>query len=377
MKLLERALQITIITNLKPNKVCVLLGARRVGKTILIKEILKGYNEKYLLLNGEDFQVQDMLKERSISNYKRLLQGINLLVIDEASSINDIGKILKLIVDEIDGIKIIATGSSAFDLLNIFGEPLTGRSIIFHLFPVSQSELSRTENFIETSRMLEERLIFGSYPELFQIYDLEGKKIYLQNLVNTYLLKDILAIDGLRNSSKMYDLLKLLAFQIGKEVSINELGLQLRLSKNTIEKYIDLLSKVFVIFKLPGYSKNLRKEIKKSAKWYFYDNGIRNALISNFSPLALRRDIGELWKNYLISERIKSNNYKMKYVNTYFWRTYDQQEIDLIEEYEGKLYAYELKWGNKPVKAPKSWTNAYPNTDFFNINRNNYIEWIS
>lgn len=376
MSLIKRKLEKVILKNLKPNKVCILLGARRTGKTILIKEILKNYHDKYQLLNGEDFHTQEILKERSISNYKKLLKNTDLLVIDEAQAIDNIGKILKLIVDEIDGIKIIATGSSAFDLLNVFGEPLTGRSVIFHLYPIAQSELNETENLIDTKRKLEERLIYGSYPELLQIDDAEQKKVYLQNIVNTYLLKDVLSIEGLRNTSKMFNLLKLLAFQTGKEVSFHELGNQLGLSKNTVEKYMDLLSKVFVIYKLPGFSRNLRKEIKKSSKWYFYDNGIRNAIISNFSPLSLRQDIGELWENYLLSERMKFKSYQQKYINYYFWRTYDQQEIDLIEEFDGNLSAYEFKWSGKETKLPKAWSENYTETKFQNINKENYLDWI-
>ncbi len=376
MEILKRQLQQTIESNLMPNKVIVLHGARRVGKTVLIKQIISNYGGKVLYLNAEDGLTAELLKVRNIASYRRNFSGIQLLVIDEAQTIPEIGKILKLIVDEIKGIRIIATGSSAFDLLNRFGEPLTGRSITYHLFPFSQSELMQRQTAIEAKQEIENRLLYGSYPELFHYETIDEKRVYLYNLVHTYLLKDILILDGIRGASRIMDLLKLIALQTGNEVSSNELSKKLGMSKNTVDKYLDLLSKVFIIFPLRGFSKNLRKEISKSVKWYFYDTGVRNAIISNFSELILREDTGNLWENYLISERLKKHHYEMDFANLYFWRTYDQQEIDLVEEINGQLTAYEIKWGNKKAKKPIAWQKAYPDAEFKTINKNDFPHWI-
>lgn len=376
MQTIERLLKKKIQQNLKPNKVCLVFGPRRVGKTVLVKEIAKAFNGKSMFLNGEDVQTQRMLEERSASNYKRVLQNTDLLILDEAQVITDVGKKLKLMVDEIKGIKIIATGSSSFDILNLSGEPLTGRSFTLRLFPLSQQELSAHETMADTAHNMEERLIYGSYPELMNLTSLEEKKNYLLELVSSYLLKDILALDGIRNSSVILDLLRLIAFQTGNEVSLHELGMQLGISKNTVEKYLDLLSKVFVIFRLRAYSRNSRKEISKSSKWYFADNGIRNAVISSFNPLSLRDDTGKLWENYVIAERMKKNAYSGKHFSYYFWRTYDQQEVDFIEETEGKLFAYEIKWSGSRENPPVYFRKKYPKTEFKTINRENYLEFI-
>ena len=378
MNFFKRALQDKIIKQLKPNKVVVLIGARRTGKTMLLKEILKQQPDFSLVLNGEDAGTQLVLKDRTIENYKRLLGNKKLLVIDEAQKIPDIGNILKLIADEIKGLKIIVSGSSMFDLNNQLGEPLTGRKITFQLFPAAQMELSDTENLVQTKNKLEERLIYGSYPELLQYTSGEEKAEYLKELVNSYLLKDILAFDNIRNSAKLLDLLRLLAFQTGSEVSLEELGKQLQISKNTVERYMDLLSKVFIIYRVQGFSRNLRKEITKSSKWYFYDNGIRNTLVANLNPLSLRDDKGLLWENYLLSERIKYQAYTGMLVNNYFWRTYQQQEIDWVEERGGKLYAYEIKWkADKKITAPSAWADNYPKTSFEVITSADYLNWIS
>jgi len=300
-----------------------------------------------------------------------------MLVIDEAQNIPEIGKILKLIVDHVDGIKIIATGSSMFDLSNKLGEPLVGRKTTLFMFPLAQMEFSDYENSFATHSKLEERLIFGSYPELENFSTWELKKKYLKELISSFLLKDILAFEGLRNADKIFDLLRLIAFQIGREVSLQELGRQLGMSKNTVEKYLDLLSKVFVIFRIKGYSKNLRKEITKYDRWYFYDNGIRNAIINNFNRIELRPDIGDLWENYLAYERIKYQNYKHIDCRNFFWRTYDQQEIDWVEESPNQLAGYEFKWNPKKTnKVPPAWKKAYPNASYQIINKSNYLEWI-
>lgn len=375
----NRAIREVFLQKLLPNKVLVLLGARRVGKTMFLKNLAENhFSEPLLFLNGEDLDTQAILTRRTVENYRRLLGDIKLLIIDEAQKLPDIGQALKLMVDSFDGLKIIATGSSVFDIANKLGEPLTGRKYTITMFPLAQMEFSAVENLVETRSRLDERLIFGCYPELSQISTGKEKADYLKEMVNAYLLKDILEFEGIRSSDKMLALLRLIAFQIGKEVSIDELGRQLGISRNTAEKYLDLLSKVFVIYKLPGFSKNLRSEISKMSRWYFYDNGIRNSLINNFNPLSMRNDAGDLWENYILSERIKYQHYSGRIVNNYFWRTYEQQEIDWIEEEGGQLNAFEIKWNpNKNVRTPIAWAKAYPGSTFSIINPGNYLDWIS
>jgi uncharacterized protein len=375
----KRAILAEFHRKLLPNKVMILLGARRVGKTDLIKNYLTTIPKSdYLQLNGENLDDSNLLKERSVSNYSRLLANVKLLVIDEAQNIPDIGMILKLIVDSIDGIKIIATGSSVFDLSNKLGEPLVGRKNTIYLFPLSQIEFSEFENYKETTIKLEERLLFGSYPELEQYPDWIDKISYLKEIINSYLLKDILIFDGIKQSNKILDLLKLIAFQVGQEVSLQELARQLGISKNTVESYLDLLSKVFVIYKVPGFSRNLRKEITKSNRWYFYDNGIRNAIIGNFTRLETRTDVGALWENYLASERVKYQNYIKNTVSNYFWRTYDQQELDWLEDKNGQLNGFEFKWNeNRKAKIPTAFAKAYPEASFEVITKGNYLDFIT
>jgi predicted AAA+ superfamily ATPase len=374
----KRAVLTEFTRKLLPNKVLILLGARRVGKTALIKNYLETIpSDSYLQLNGEDIKDANLLKERSVSNYKRLLANVPLLVIDEAQHIPDIGMILKLIVDSIDGIKVIATGSSVFDLSNNLGEPLVGRKNTMYLFPLAQIEFSEKENYKKTIENLEQRLLFGSYPELEQYEDWASKEEYINEIINSYLLKDILIFDGIKHSNKIYDLLRLIAFQIGKEVSLLELATQLQMSKNTVANYLDLLSKVFVLFKVEGFSRNLRKEIVKSSRWYFYDNGIRNGIINNFKTIENRNDIGELWENYLASERIKKQQYQKINTTNYFWRTYDQQELDWLEEKGDTLAGYEFKWNeNRKSKIPTAFAKAYPEASFEVINKGNYLDFI-
>lgn len=378
MKYIQRAALQQLEVLLEPNKVLVLLGARRVGKTQLIRTYLQQHpNQKTLQLNGDDLSDVRLLEDRSVANYQRLLSSIELLVIDEAQNIPDIGLCLKLIVDQIPEIKVLATGSSMFDLSNRLGEPLVGRKNTLFLYPLAQLELSKTENYKETQEKLEQRLLYGSYPELEQYTTAEQKQRYLNAIVNDYLLKDILTFDGIRNSAKIYDLLRLVALQLGKEVSLQELGNQLQLSKNTVERYLDLLSKVFVLFKIEGFSRNLRKEITKTSRWYFYDNGIRNALLSNFQPLSLRSDTGELWENYLVSERIKKRAYTGMNTRNHFWRTYDQQELDWLEADGDNLKAFEFKWSEtKTGKIPKAFGKAYPEAGYLCVNRTNYLDFI-
>ena len=378
MELIARILEDQLIKSLIPQKVVILLGPRRVGKTVLIKQVIERLQEPYLLLNGEDFSVVEILSRRSVQHYKNLLGDKRVLLIDEAQKIPEIGKVLKLMVDEIVGIRILVTGSSAFDIDKYTGEPLTGRKKTFNLYPLSEAEYDQIETLIEKRDNLRERLIYGNYPELIHIKDREDKSDYLREIVNSYLLKDILSYESIKNSDKILSLLRLIAFQIGGEVSYQELGKQLSMSKNTVEKYLDLLSKVYVLHKVGGFSRNLRKEVTKSSKWYFYDNGLRNLIIANLNPIELRNDMGQLWENYIISERLKYQKYNRKVVNNYFWRTYDQQELDWLEEREGKLYGYEFKWNaRKRVRAPKGWETNYPESEFKVINPENYLEWIS
>jgi hypothetical protein len=373
---IQRAVEATIKNRLVAGKVNLLVGARRVGKTFLLKKIVQDINEPYLWLNGDDESTHDLLAERTIANYKRITSGISLLIIDEAQMIKDIGLKMKLMIDEIPNLKIIASGSSAYALSYKVGEPLVGRAFWHKIFPIAQNELKHHENYVDTVRNLEERLIYGSYPEIFQWKTLQEKEAYIKEILNSYLFKDLLVFDEIRNSDKIRTLLKLVAFQLGKEVSYDELGKQLGMSKNTVEKYLDLLSKVFVVYKVGAYSKNLRKELSKSSRWYFYDNGIRNALIDNFKPLSLRNDVGELWENYLMVERLKKNNYEQNFKEIYFWRTYDQQEIDYIEEKSQEIEAFEFKWGNTKAKIPVAFANAYPESKFSVITKENYLDFI-
>lgn len=373
--MLTRTIEQAMISRLDQQKVSMLIGARRVGKTALLQSIKLKSTKNILWLNGEDQDAESLLDNRSIANYKRLLQGYDVLIIDEAQYINNIGRKLKLMIDEIHPLHIIITGSSALDISKS-GEPLVGRTITYNLYPFAQMELVQTENLLQTKQHLEERLVFGSYPELVFIEKNEDKVRYLDELVNTYLLKDILAFESIRNPQKLKNLLSLIAMQIGAEVSLDELGKNLGLSKNTVERYLDLLSKVFIIYQRKGFSKNLRKEIAKSSKWYFYDNGIRNYLAGNLQPLALRQDIGMLWENYILNERLKRNAFHEKQVQSYFWRTYDQQEIDLIEVENGQLNAFECKWKLQKEKVPIAFANAYPEAEFRLIHQDNYLDMI-
>jgi hypothetical protein len=376
--IIRRKLEENIKPLLAKNKVILVMGTRRVGKTILVSKLKDEVKEKVLILNGEDFDVQELLHNRSLSNYKRIIGDNTLLIIDEAQVIPNIGQVLKLMIDGIPTLTIVATGSSSFDLTNKTGDPLTGRQYFMQLFPLAQIEIGAYETYLETIQNLEDRLIFGSYPELLQLNSNKEKASYLQQLVQSYLLKDILAYEGIRHSDKIVKLLRLIAFQSGSEVSYTELATQLGMSKNTVESYLDLLSKVFIVYRLGAYSTNQRKEVSKNSKWYFYDNGIRNAIINDFRLLPLRNDTGLLWENYLISERIKRNAYSGRMLQYHFWRNYNQQEIDLIELEEGQMRAYEFKYsGTKKAKLPSAFREAYPNSTFEVITKENYLDWIT
>lgn len=359
-----------------PGKVMVIYGPRRVGKTTLLKKYLEKENNSVLFVNGDDIIVRQYLESQSIQTLQDFVGNHGLLVVDEAQYVEKIGLNLKLIVDHIPGIKIIVTGSSSFDLARDVGEPLTGRKYVLKLFPLSQMEISKIEKRHETTASLDSRLIYGSYPEVVLMSDNRRREDYLRELVQSYLFKDILVLEGIRYANKLVRLLQLLAFQIGKQVSLTELGKQLSMSKNTVERYLDLLEKVFVIYRLSGFSRNLRKEITKSQRYFFYDTGVRNALIGNFNPLGVRNDLGELWENYIITERMKRQEYLRSVTNSYFWRTYDKKEIDLVEERGGKLFGYEVKWKKERVKIPRDWTVGYPDAAFEVIHRENYLKFI-
>ena len=364
---------------LTPGKVVVIYGARRVGKTTLVNQFLQtisGAEERVLFVNGDDIIVREYLESQSIQKLKDFVGNHTLLIVDEAQYVDKIGLNLKLIVDHVPDIKIIATGSSSFSLARDIGEPLTGRKYTLRLYPLAQMEISQIETRHETLANLEARLIYGCYPEVVKMNDNKGRENYLREIVSSYLFKDILELDGIRHSQKLVHLLRLLAFQIGKDVSFNELSRQLGMSKNTVERYIDLCEKVFVIYRRSGFSRNLRKEVTKNHRFYFFDAGIRNTLIGNYNPLEIRNDLGPLWENYIVTERLKSNDYSLRTVNSYFWRTYDRKEIDVVEEREGRLYGYEIKWQNARTRVPKEWVTYYPNSSYDIIDRNNYLDFI-
>ncbi|EKE00820.1 MAG: hypothetical protein ACD_21C00268G0007 [uncultured bacterium] len=319
------------------------------------------------LLSSQDF---DLLKEYA--------SGYELLAIDEAQKIPNIGANLKILVDQVPNIKIIATGSSSFELAGQVGEPLTGHKATITLYPVAQLELLNLYNAHELKDKIAEWLIFGGYPEIIATAGKNKKIKLLEELVYSYLLKDILELDRIKNSKKLLDLLRLLAFQVGNEVSLSELGRQLGIDYKTVERYLALLEKAFVVYNLRGFSRNLRKEVTKTSKYYFYDNGIRNTIISNFNSIEQRNDVGALWENFIFIERCKKRSYHEIIANSYFWRTWEQQKIDLIEERGGKLFAYEFKWNeSKAPPPPQQWIEAYPDSAFSVVNRKNYLEFIT
>lgn len=361
-----------------PNKVVLVYGPRRTGKTTLLAHFVQELEGPYHLVSGEDVFIQQILSSQSIDKLKNFVGQKRWLIIDEAQKIPNVGLNLKLIVDHIPDIRVIATGSSSFDLASQVGEPLTGRKWTLRLFPLAQVELAQNENAAQTAARLENRLIYGSYPEVVLSEDDQMRQRYLKEIISSYLYKDILELEGLRHSDKLVRLLQLLAFQIGKEVSFTELGGQLGLSKNTVDRYLDLLEKALVVYKLRGFSRNLRKEVSKNPRYYFYDNGIRNALIQNFNPPGLRDDIGQIWENYLVMERLKKQEYSGMVCVNYFWRTYDRKEVDWIEEREGRIFAYEFKW-NSSAKAvlPNDFIRAYPQTNFERVDPRNYLGFIT
>lgn len=346
------------------NKAILLFGARQTGKTTLLKKLYQG-KDNVLWLNGDNNDTHELLGDMSASRYKILFAPYNTIIIDEAQYIKDIGRIIKIFTDELPEIKIFATGSSAFDLSNKTSEPLTGRKWEFYLFPLSFSEMCNHHGFLEEYRLLEYRLLYGYYPEV--VNSAGNEKQILKSITDSYLYKDLLTWSNIKHSDMLIKLLQMLALQVGSEVSYNNLSKSLGIDRGTVERYIDLLEKSYVVFKLSSFSRNYRNELKKSKKIYFADNGIRNALIANFSPLSLRNDVGALWENFLISERRKKLSYDNIWANTYFWRTTSQIEIDYVEEQDGKLNAFEFKWNadkGKNISIPSSFSESYPEHTF-------------
>jgi uncharacterized protein len=363
---------------LKSNRALIIFGPRQVGKTTLLEGFLKKTKLKYKLDSGDNIRTQHLLGSQDFDKILGYAEGYELIAIDEAQQIQNIGVALKILVDQVPNLSIIVTGSSSFDLLQSVGEPLTGRKTTLILYPIAQMELLKKYNKYELNEKLEEFLIFGSYPEVVSVKTRQKKINILIELVDSYLLKDILSLEKIKKSEILLNLVKLLAFQVGQLVSHNELATQLRIDVKTVGRYLDLLEKSFVICKLGGFSKNLRNEIKNKSKYYFLDLGIRNAVIAHFNSLKMRNDIGQLWENFVFIERLKKCSYEEFYGRRYFWRTYQGQEIDFIEEIENTLTAFETKWSStKKVMAPSGWIENYPEALFNVISTENYLEFVT
>ncbi|MGD9555695.1 MAG: ATP-binding protein [Mangrovibacterium sp.] len=372
--MIPRLLETTIRSKLNQSKAIILVGARQVGKTTLLKSIFQDRDDT-LWLNADELDIQNLFSTISSSRLKAIIGKKKNIIIDEAQRIGDIGLRLKLITDSIPEVQLIATGSSSFDLANKVNEPLTGRKWEYQLFPLSFAEMVNHHGLLEEKRLLPHRLIYGYYPDV--VTHQGSEKDILKQLSDSYLYKDILMWEQIKKPEKLLKLLQALAFQIGSQVSYNELGQLCGLDSKTVEKYVQLLEQTYIIFRLGSFSKNLRNELKYSKKIYFYDNGIRNALIARFDQPESRTDVGALWENYLVSERIKYLNYSNKWVNCWFWRTREQKEIDFIEESEGKISAYEFKWDpDARVKPPKQFLNNYTPGTFKVIHRDNFDEFL-
>ena len=371
-----RDLQSVIKDKCFRQKAILIMGARQVGKTTLLKQFMQEQTDEVLYLNCDEAMTVSQLTNRNMRQLQLLVGTAKIIVIDEAQKVDNIGLTLKMIVDNFPDIQVIATGSSAFELRNRLNEPLTGRKYEYRLFPISTNEIYKTGNFLDVQRLLESRLIYGSYPDILT-HGTEAHEL-LNSLTASYLYKDILVSDNLRKPELLDKLLKTLAFPVGSEVSYNELSQMIGSDAKTVERYIELLEKSFIIFRLNGLSRNLRNELKKAKKVYFYDNGVRNAVIQQFAPLDMRNDVGALWENFFISERIKFNHYRQHYCNIYFWRTKSQQEIDYIEESNGSFEVFEMKWNPKNTNAviPSSFLNAYPVANTTIVSPENYLEYL-
>jgi len=372
--MISRILETNIRKRLDDKKAIVIMGARQVGKTTLLETIFKN-EEGVLWLTGDEPDIRSLFENITSTRLKALFGNNRFIVIDEAQRIKDIGLVLKLITDSIKNVKVIATGSSSFELASGIGESLAGRKWEYMLYPLSFSELVSHNSIIEERRLLLHRLVFGSYPEV--VTSAGDEKNLLKELVGSILYKDILLLEGIKSHEKLENLLRALAYQIGAQASYNELAQLCGLSQKTVEKYVDVLEKAFIIFRLGSFSRNLRNELKKSRKIYFWDNGIRNALISDFRPAETRQDIGGLWENYLIAERLKALSYEGDFCGSWFWRTIQQQEIDYVEEKNGRISAYEFKWSaNAKAKVSKTFLDSYPDSAVSVVSQNNYDEFL-
>jgi uncharacterized protein len=362
-----------------PGKVLVLYGPRQVGKTTLAKELLSSVTLRSKYINADELIYREALASQSRQRLGEVLGDAELLVIDEAQRVPEIGLNLKILVDSYPHAAILATGSASFDLANKISEPLTGRKLTLNLYPVSYREMQQTLGALEARAQLERWVVWGGYPTIVTTDDPVMRERLLGELVGSYLYRDILDLEGVRRADKIVDLLRLLAFQIGQEVSLAELATSLAMNRQTVERYLDLLEKVFVIFRVGGFSRNLRKEVTKNSRYYFYDNGVRNSLIQNFNPLSLRNDLGQLWENYLWIERRKVNQRAGRLVNAYFWRTYDQKEIDCIEEHSGRLYGYEFKWEGAEIRRAtrNEFLDAYPDSELMTVNQENFEGFLA
>lgn len=374
--MIRRQLQDVIEARMFAGKAIIVIGARQVGKSTLFNMVLEGRKESALQLNCDEPEVQEMLSAMNTQELRLLIGQNKILVIDEAQRVENIGMTLKRIADNFPDVQLLVTGSSSFELQNKLNEPLTGRKFEYHLFPLSTGELLNAQGLLSVKQTLESRLIFGSFPDIFNHQ--EDAKNLLYNLSNSYLYKDLLNLESVRRPALLGKLLTALALQVTSEVSYNELAQTVGTDNKTVEKYIDLLEKCYIIFKLNGFSRNLRTELKRAKKFYFYDNGIRNAILQNFAPLALRQDVGALWENFFISERIKANQYSGRYVNSYFWRTNQQQEIDYIEECDGQFSLFEMKWNPKRANTqfPNTFLTAYDVKEKAIVTPENWLEWV-
>ena len=374
--MISRDIKQKMVDRFGKGKVIFLIGPRQVGKSTLLLELQKDAEKSTLFINCDEPDLRLMLENATSSQLRTLIGHNTMIMIDEAQKVSNIGETLKLIAENIKGVQIIASGSSAFELQNRTNEPLTGRKLEFNLYPFSTNELVLHHGKIEEQRLLERRMIYGLYPDI--VNNPGNEQEYLMELINSYLYKDILSFQNIRKPDVLNRLLTCLALQLGNEVSYNELSQLVGVDKATIERYIDLLEKCFVVFRLSSFSRNLRNELKRSKKIFFYDNGVRNAVLNNFSPLLLRQDVGALWENLMISERVKFNSYNRNFCKIYFWRTNTQQEIDLLEEKDGLLSAFEFKWNQKrQVTLPKSFSEAYPNHRFDLITSMNYLNFLT